>query len=453
VFQGLPDTLTSTGRIAPPDEPGEPMRIAGTVYGQNGEPEPGVIVYAYQTNAKGIYPPAEAFRGRAAYRHGELRAWVRSDSLGRYRFDTIRPASYPNNDIPAHVHMHVIEPGCCTYYLTSIHFTDDPLLTPEERVRVRKGRGGSGLVTPKHDADGVWVVARDIHLGEGVPDYAEHRERAAPRPVPVDEEFLVTEPEWFGTGRLVFAGGRWPDLDVYVLDVAGGEARPVFGGDSTEYMPSWSPDGRRIVFASTRSGSHDLYVGPSTGGAAERITVDDACDNTEPRWSPDGEWIAYRSDCDGNREIYRIRPNGSARQRLTHDPAEDGEPSWSADGRRLLFTSSRDGHPEVYVMDADGVGQQRLTHTPEGQSRRAEWSPGGGWISFGTNRDGNEEIYVMRPDGSDLRNVSRHPAREYYSRWSPDGNVVAFTSNRERQRNAIYTMAVDGSEVRRLFPR
>jgi protocatechuate 3,4-dioxygenase beta subunit len=173
VFEGLPDTLTSTGRIAPPDEAGAPMHIRGTVYHRHGKPAPGVIVYAYQTNAEGVYPPAETFRGQAAYRHGELRAWVRSDSLGRYRVDTIRPASYPNNDIPAHVHMHVIEPGCCTYWLTSIHFTDDPLLSTDERERVREGRGGSGLVTPERDANGVWLVTRDIHLGEGVPGYEE----------------------------------------------------------------------------------------------------------------------------------------------------------------------------------------------------------------------------------------------------------------------------------------
>lgn len=177
VFQGLPDSLSSIARIAPPEEPGEPMRITGIVHDQRGDPVPGVIVYAYHTNAEGMYPPAQPFRGQAAYRHGELRAWVRSDSLGRYGFDTIRPASYPDNDIPAHVHMHVIEPGCCTYYLTSIHFTGDPLLSPEERARVREGRGGSGLVTPERDANGVWVVTRDICLGKGVPGYEGARGR------------------------------------------------------------------------------------------------------------------------------------------------------------------------------------------------------------------------------------------------------------------------------------
>lgn len=59
----------------------------------------------------------------------------------------------------------------------------------------------------------------------------------------------------------------------------------------------------------------------------------------------------------------------------------------------------------------------------------------------------------MRADGTRVRNVTRHEAREYYSRWSPDGDRLVFTSNRDRTRNAIYTMALDGSDVRVLFPK
>lgn len=175
VFQGLPDTIASGARIAPQAEPGEPMRIEGTVYDRRGEPVPGVIVYAYHTDARGIYPPNERFPGQAAYRHGELRGWARTDDRGRYRFDTIRPASYPDSDIPAHVHMHLIEPGCCTYYIESIHFADDPLLPADQRRRLREGRAGDSLVRPTRNDDGVWIVSRDIVLGEGVEGYSEKR--------------------------------------------------------------------------------------------------------------------------------------------------------------------------------------------------------------------------------------------------------------------------------------
>jgi protocatechuate 3,4-dioxygenase beta subunit len=174
VFDGLPGTLASRVRIAPPDEPGEPLRIEGRVLDPAGRPAPGVIVYAYHTNARGIYPRGEPPLGLHARRHGRLRGWAASDAEGRYRFDTIRPASYPDTRIPAHVHLHVIEPGCCTYVIDDIHFADDPLLSGTERQRLAAGRrGGAGLATPRRDGE-VWVVTRDIVLGKGVPGHPRH---------------------------------------------------------------------------------------------------------------------------------------------------------------------------------------------------------------------------------------------------------------------------------------
>jgi len=171
VFEGLPEELESSARLAPEGEPGEPMRIEGTVRDPEGRPAAGIVVYAYHTDARGIYPRDEARRGQPAHRHGRLRGWAETDAEGRYRFDTIRPASYPDARTPAHVHMHVIEPGCCTYYIDEIEFLDDPRLPPEARRREVDARGGSGLVMPEKDEDGVWVVTRDIVLGEHVRGY------------------------------------------------------------------------------------------------------------------------------------------------------------------------------------------------------------------------------------------------------------------------------------------
>lgn len=170
VLDGLPTDPSATTRIGAADEPGEPLRIEGTVYGPDGTPAPGVIVYAYHTNAEGEYPRNDRSDGWAA-RHGRLRAWARTGPEGRYRFETIRPASYPNQTTPAHVHMHVVEPGCCTYYINSIHFSDDPLLDPDDQEPEGMARGGDGVVQPTRDADGGWRVERDIHLGRGVPGY------------------------------------------------------------------------------------------------------------------------------------------------------------------------------------------------------------------------------------------------------------------------------------------
>ncbi len=171
VFQGLPDSLEWSSRIAPRNEPGAAMRIEGTVRDKAGRTMSGIIVYAYHTNARGIYPTDDRLRGLAAHRHGRLRGWARTDENGRYRFDTIRPAGYPNTDLPAHVHMHVLELGRCTYYIDDIMFQDDPRLTETMRQRLTLGRGGRAVVAPVKDAARTWRVTRDIALGASVPGY------------------------------------------------------------------------------------------------------------------------------------------------------------------------------------------------------------------------------------------------------------------------------------------
>jgi protocatechuate 3,4-dioxygenase beta subunit len=171
VFQGRPAALSSTARIAPKDEAGEPMILSGKVTRPDGAAAPGVIVYAYQTNAAGIYPTDERVRGQAAHRHGRLRAFAVTDASGAYRFETIRPAGYPGTDLPQHIHMHVVEPGRCTYWIDDVVFEDDPRLTPRQRTAHRHGRGGSGIVRPARSSGGAWEVRRDIALGAGIRDY------------------------------------------------------------------------------------------------------------------------------------------------------------------------------------------------------------------------------------------------------------------------------------------
>ena len=164
VFEGMPTQLDWTARIAPSSERGEPMRLVGVVKDLKGRPAAGIIVYAYHTDAAGIYPAAGT-------RHGRLRGWAKTDASGRYRFDTIRPAGYPNSTIEQHVHMHIIEPGRSTYFIDDVWFTDDPRLPKDARNRSATARGGPGLVTPSRDKDGVLLVTRDIVLGLNIPGY------------------------------------------------------------------------------------------------------------------------------------------------------------------------------------------------------------------------------------------------------------------------------------------
>ena len=173
-YEGLPVTLSAVARIAPVGEPGEPMVITGRVFGPDGRPRPNVIVYAYHTNAAGIYPEPDPPRSLESNFQGRLRGWALTDARGRYTFETIRPARYPNSSNPQHVHMHVVERGCATYYIDEMVFADDPMLqrmSAENLARMSPGRGGRAITTPRRDASGAWRVTRDIYLGQNIPGY------------------------------------------------------------------------------------------------------------------------------------------------------------------------------------------------------------------------------------------------------------------------------------------
>jgi len=156
----------ASARLAPAGEPGIALEISGTVYGPDGKtPAVGVMIYAYHTNASGVYAKRGGETGNAR-RHGYLRGWVRTDAQGRYRFTTIRPAAYPGRSDPAHIHLTVTPPGGAESWIDSIEFDDDPLLTPAERAR-RRNTGGAGIVRLVTDARGVQHAVRDIILERG----------------------------------------------------------------------------------------------------------------------------------------------------------------------------------------------------------------------------------------------------------------------------------------------
>jgi hypothetical protein len=173
-YEGMPAKFAAVSRIAPEGEPGAPLVVTGRVFGADGKPRRGVIIYAYHTNAKGIYPWPDPPRSTYSNHHGRLRGWAMTDAKGRYTFYTIRPANYPDTTIAQHIHMHVIERGCATYSIDELLFTDDPMfqrMSPEAVSREGPGRGGKGITTPQRDASGTWHVERDIHLGQNIPGY------------------------------------------------------------------------------------------------------------------------------------------------------------------------------------------------------------------------------------------------------------------------------------------
>lgn len=149
---------------------GVKIKIAGTIYRADGRtPAPDVILYVYHTNGLGIYPVREGDTGWARV-HGYIRGWVKTDSMGRYAFCTLRPGVYPSRSAAAHVHPVILEPDGRYYWLGSYLFEGDSLLTDEEKNPEYPRGGSPGVLTLKKEGD-LWVGRRDFILGRNIPGY------------------------------------------------------------------------------------------------------------------------------------------------------------------------------------------------------------------------------------------------------------------------------------------
>lgn len=161
--------LTSTDTLPDYFETEPKMLIQGTVFQPDGKtPAKDIIIYAYHTNREGVYPTKGNEIGWAR-RHGYIRGWVKTDENGQYRFHTFRPVTYPSRTEPAHVHLIIKEPGKQEYWIDSILFEDDELLTTKARNKMGN-RGGSGIVILKRTASTL-LAKRDIVLGKNIQNY------------------------------------------------------------------------------------------------------------------------------------------------------------------------------------------------------------------------------------------------------------------------------------------
>ena len=156
--QAAPLTLVT------PAEPGDRLVIRGVVRTAAGAAAPDVLVYVYQTSAKGLYSDRAAHfsSGDGDPGHARLFGYLWTDRSGAYEIRTIRPASYPRSDLPAHVHVHLEPPHGGSAVITEIVFADDPLLTSPRR---HEAEGvGFAICTPERGQDGTLAAVVDFRL-------------------------------------------------------------------------------------------------------------------------------------------------------------------------------------------------------------------------------------------------------------------------------------------------
>lgn len=177
-------------------------------------------------------------------------------------------------------------------------------------------------------------------------------------------------------------------------------------------------------------------------GSGERALVADPVFDANPSFSADGRWVLFSSRRHGSVDIYRVKVDGTSLERLTTDAAYDDQPVMAPDGRHVAFVSSRGGQADVWLLDLQTRRVRNLTNHPGGDYRPA-FSPDGQWIAFTSDRDSDgaraptgttsrfapgqlTQLFVMRADGSQVRRLTQGDTVVGGASWSPDGGAVAF---------------------------
>ncbi len=217
------------------------------------------------------------------------------------------------------------------------------------------------------------------------------------RPRPQQQPPLVIEAGIRGAQRIIAYGGR-------------------NGG------PQFSPDGKRLVFMSDRSGSHELWVSNADGTQAKRITS--LGDTGTPRWSPDGRTIAFDSNLHGTSAIFAVEADGGPPRVLVSGDSNNCVPSWSHDGRFVYFSSDRgEGRFQVWRLSLKDGKQEQITKN--GGFAPLE-SPDGQTIYYAESRYPNPHVWKVPKNGGDERMVSSQVEPGTWASWMVTDKGIYF---------------------------
>jgi tricorn protease len=255
---------------------------------------------------------------------------------------------------------------------------------------------------------------------------------------------LFAEPSLTNDGaEIAFASGG----DIWIGPAAGGDARLVVGHNANDYRPRFSPDGRHLAFASTRSGNGDIYVLELASATLRRLTFDDGTEHLDG-WSPDGQWIYFSSssrDIAGMNDVLRVRATGGTPMVVAGDRYVSEY--WAAaapDGRHLAITargtqtgqwwrhgSSHIDEAEIWTVTLDGTPRYARVSTGErpgkGRDTWPMWSPDGRTIYFMSDRSGDENLYAQPAGGGVARALTQFTdGRVLWPQIGKNGTTIVF---------------------------
>ncbi len=245
---------------------------------------------------------------------------------------------------------------------------------------------------------------------------------------------------------------RWTSFiigDIWTVSVNGDDLRRVTHENGSCFKPTWTVDGREIVFEGVKGrGDHRLYRVPVAGGTPKVVAGVDS-----GAWQPSirGNRLVYLQRDKEKPSIWRI-PGSNMRE--TRDPERitptsprisDWQPSVSPEGKNIVFASNRGGRYGIWMAQADGTKPEPLT--PSLFGARPDWSPDGSRIVFtSSSRDGNTDIYWVHVESLEPKRLTSHPSADIGPQWSHDGSWIYFNSLRSGI-SQIWKMSAKGGEA------
>jgi TolB protein len=290
-------------------------------------------------------------------------------------------------------------------------------------------------------------------------DFQSH-ERIATRDYGVEEETrsiahtiaddvieLLTGEKGISSTKIALSYKTPAGKELAIIDYDSYNFTPITNNGNINIFPSWSPDGKHILFSMYDSDRLNLYTLDTDNKKIELLSSFRGL-NFAPCWSPDATKICMSLTKDGNAEIYILELPTKKLRRLTNNYAIDTSPTFSPNSREIAFVSDRSGNPQIYVMDIYGSNIRRLTFHGSYNTSPA-WSPRGDIIAYvSRDEDNSQQIAITDPyDFSPVR-LTYYGNNEEPS-WSPDGLHIVYSSNRNGWYE-LYTMNWDGSRKRKL---
>jgi len=230
-------------------------------------------------------------------------------------------------------------------------------------------------------------------------------------------------PAWGPDGRrfgyMEFWAGRG---QLFVQDLAGGKRSAVATtGQALDFTPAFSPDSKTLAFSRASEEGTDIYaVNIKDNCCLQRLTVGRFSDNLSPTYSPDGQRIAFVSTRSGSPQVYAMAADGTDQQLFApFDYGVTGSsyaPDWSPDGQSVAFHRDVGGTYQVFVLDVRTRVVRQLTSV--GRNEDPTWAPDSRHLCFVSDRSGYRQLWIVDVETGRIRPLlpqsgARLPA------WSP----------------------------------